>query len=100
MYRGETITTTISGFPVAVSEIANLYIIFRTASRTLLEKTLSDCTISGESISFTLSQEESLALSNGTIMRSVIVITQDGSRFESVPSPMTCGQTAKGEVLE
>lgn len=99
MYQGETITTTISGFPVPVADIANIYIIFRSAAKILIEKTLSDCTIDGETISFKLSQRESLNLCCGPITRSVIVITRDGSRFESAPSQIECGQTAKREVL-
>lgn len=45
MYQGETITTTIIGFPVPVSEIKSLYIVFKNKFRVLLEKTLDDCTI-------------------------------------------------------
>ena len=99
MYQGETITTTISGFPVPVSEIANLYIIFRSSAKILIEKTFADCTVDGETVSFKLSQQESLNLWCGPITRSVIVITKDGSRFESEPSQIVCGQTAKREVL-
>lgn len=99
MYQGETITTTITGFPIPVADIANLYIVFKNQFKTLLEKTLKDCEVSEETVSFTLTQEESLALSRGIISRSVIVITKDGSRFESCPSPFACGPTAKKEVL-
>lgn len=77
MYQGETITTTISGFPVPVSEIANLYIIFRSSAKILIEKTFADCTVDGETVSFKLSQRESLNLCCGPITRSVIVITKD-----------------------
>ena len=99
MYRGETITTTISGFPIPVAEIANLYVVFKVRNRTLIEKTLADCTVKDDTVSFVLSQEESLRLQTGPVIRSVIVITKDGSRFESQPSEMQCGQTAKDEVL-
>lgn len=99
MYRGETITTTITGFPIPVSEIQNLYIVFKNGFRTLLEKTLADCTISEDSVQFRLTQEESLLLSTGTVKRSAIVITKDGCRFESCSSPFVCGETAKDEVL-
>lgn len=99
MYRGETITTTISGFPVPVADIDQLYVVFRVRNRTLIEKSLEDCTVKDEAVQFKLSQEESLRLQSGPIMRSVIVITKDGSRFESQPSEMQCGQTAKDEVL-
>ena len=50
MYQGETITTTISGFPVPVSEIANLYIIFRSSTKILIEKTFADCIVDGETV--------------------------------------------------
>ena len=99
MYQGETITTTIYGFPVPISSISNLFIIFKNQFKTLVEKTLKDCEISGETLSFTLTQQESLQLSCGMITRHVVVITNDGSRFESCPSPFKCGQTVKNEVL-
>ena len=99
MIRGETITTAITDLPIPVSEIENIYIVFRTISRVLLEKTLADCTIDGELIECTISQEESLRLTCGPLVRSVIVITKSGARFEHSNTEMVCGQTAKSEVL-
>lgn len=99
MYQGETITTTIKNLPVPVSNIANLYIVFKSASKTILEKTLKDCSISGETIENRLTQEESLLFPPGNIKRSVIVITLDGTRFETDPCDIVCGKTAKAEVL-
>lgn len=99
MYQGETITVTITGFPIPISDIKNIYIVFRNDFKTLIEKTLSDCTVDGASLSFRLSQEESLLLSQGPVQRSAIIITRDGSRFESCPSPFICNTTAKKEVL-
>lgn len=101
MYQGETIETTITGFPVSISEIKDLRILFTSGTKTLLEKTLPDCKVSesNDSVSFKLSQAESLSLCVGKIKRSVIVITKDGSRFESCPSYIICDRTAKDEVL-
>ena len=99
MIRGETITTAIHDLPVLVSDIQNIYITFHTVTRVLLEKTLADCTIDGELIECTLSQEESLKLTCGTITRSVIVITKSGARFEHTNEELVCGQTARNEVL-
>lgn len=99
MYQGETITTTISNFPIPISDIKELFIVFRSGSRVLLEKNLQDCSISGETVSFKLSQEESLMLSEGPIYRSAIIISNDGSRFESCPSIMNCRKTTKDEVI-
>ena len=99
MYQGETITTTISNLPVPVSEISNVYIIFKNQARILIEKTLKDCAVEGEMITFRLTQKESLSLISGKIERSVIVITKDGSRFESCPCPFAVASTVKNEVL-
>lgn len=100
MYQGETVTTTITDLPISTTEIANIYIIFKTKTKTILEKTLVDCEVNGEVITFTLSQEESLSFPTGTIERSIIVIAIDGSRFECDPCTITCGKTAKSEVLK
>lgn len=99
MFQGETITVTVTGFPIPISDIKSIYIVFRNEFKTLIEKTLADCEINGASLVFKLSQAESLLLSQGPIYRSAIIITQDGSRFESCPSPFLCNQTAKKEVL-
>lgn len=99
MYQGETVTTTITDLPISVTEIANLYIIFKTKTKTILEKTLADCDVTGEVITFKMTQEESLSFPTGTVERSIIVIATDGSRFECDPCTITCGKTAKSEVL-
>lgn len=101
MYQGETITTTISGFPIPVSEIKDLKIVFKNNAKVLLEKTLQDCTVSetDDSVSFALSQEESLSLCIGLIERTVVIVTKDGTRFESCPSNIICAPTMKKEVL-
>lgn len=99
MYQGETITTTLTDLPVSVTDIQNLYILFKSQSKILVEKTLKDCEVTDEVITFTLTQEESLSLPTGRIDRSIIVITKDGSRFESDPCEIMVGKTAKSEVL-
>lgn len=99
MYQGETITTVIDNLPVPVVDVANVYIIFKDHAKVLIEKTLKDCIITGETIELRLTQEESLSLPQGKIDRSIIVITKDGSRFETDPCPILCGKTVKNEVL-
>lgn len=101
MYQGETITTTISGFPIPISEINDLKIVFKNNEKVLLEKTLEDCSVSetGDSLSFDLTQEESLSLCVGKISRTVVIVTNDGSRMESCPSYILCTPTSKEEVL-
>lgn len=99
MYQGETITTTVTDLPVPISEIVNVYIVFKNNSKILIEKTLNDCTVTDDTITCRLTQEESLSLPTGNIERSIIVITKDGSRFESDPCTIPCGKTVKSEVL-
>lgn len=99
MYRGETITTTITGLPVPIEEIAELYLVFKTATKVLLEKTLADCTMEDETISVKLTQAESLSLTVGTISRHIVILTKGGSRFERKADDFECGPTAKDVVL-
>lgn len=108
MIRGETITTKITGFPVKVENIREMYVIFSYSSEyynssptIMLEKSLKDCTVDTEaqSISFQLTQAESLQLQVGNIQRSVIVVTTDGARFESRPSILKVFETKKDEVI-
>lgn len=99
MIRGETITTAIRDLPVSVNDIENIYVVFRTLTKIVLEKTLADCEIDGELIECTISQEESLRLPCGPLIRSVIVITKSGARFEHINEELVVGQTGKSEVL-
>lgn len=99
MYQGETATTKITGFPVEMHDIENIHIIFISGNKIVIEKQLADCTIIEDGVEFTLSQQESLSLNVGKVSRSCIVITKDGTRFESSPSIVSVEQTAKNEVL-
>lgn len=102
MHRGETITTTITGFPIPLEDIADLRIVFSNDFKVLLVKTLAECEIADDtfnSLSFTLTQEESLMLTRGKIARSVVIITKNGDRIESCPSYILCSPTARSEVI-
>lgn len=101
MHQGETITTTVTGFPIPVSEIKDLTIVFKNNAKVLLEKTLQDCTVSetDDSVTFELSQEESLSLCIGKIERTAIIVSRDGTRFESCPSYFCCYPTERNEVI-
>lgn len=99
MHQGETITTTVSNFPVPVSEIKEFTISFKNKLNTYVTKTLKDCIVSGETLVFELSQAESLSLPVGKIDRSAVIITKDGTRFECCPSPIMCHRTSRDEVI-
>lgn len=99
MYRGETVRTIMKGFPVPVSDIAQLCITYQTGSRVLLEKWLDSCEVGDDYISFQLTQEESLYLTCGDIERCVVIVTKDGQRYESEPDRFVCLQTSKDGVV-
>lgn len=101
MYQGETVTTKITGFPIPISTIRDLRIVFKNGFKILLEKKLSDCKVLDDdySVEFELSQEESLSLCTGKIDRSVVIVTKDGSRMESEPSPIVCSETVRDGVM-
>ena len=90
MYRGTTPTLTF-GLPFATDNIKSLYITFVDKNDSIvLEKDIASCTLSGKSVSVTLTQEETLALegrsetriqlrvldNNGTALASDIITVQ------------------------
>lgn len=99
MIQGETISTFIHGLPIPLSEVQDVVITFHTITRTLLTKTLADCRINCETIECKISQEESLAFTCGPVTRSVVVLTNDGSRFELVDETMMVCKTSRNEVI-
>jgi hypothetical protein len=62
MIRGTTPTITYN-FPFAASGISKIRIYFMQGTETLLTKTESDCTFSGQSVSVTLTQQETYGFS-------------------------------------
>lgn len=99
MIQGETISTFIHNLPIPLSEVQDVVITFHTLTRTLLTKALVDCRIDGEVIECKISQEESLAFTCGPVTRSVIVLTNDGSRFELADETMMVCKTSRSEVI-
>ena len=98
MYQGETITTTVTGFPVPLTTAQNVHVVFRDRIGVCLEIESSDGEIVDDD-KFKLTQEDSLQLTAGRLQRSVIVIMKDGSRMESNPSDFVVNTTAKEGVL-
>ena len=99
MIQGETISTFIHDLPIPVSEVKDVAITFHTLTKTLLSKTLEDCRIEGEVIECKISQEESLGFTCGPVVRSVIILTSDGSRFELADETMIVCKTSRNEVI-
>lgn len=61
MIRGTTPTLEFT-LPFDTSLIAEMYVTIAQGEKTVLEKTLSDCSCSGTSVSLTLTQEDTLKL--------------------------------------
>ena len=61
MYRGTTPTLKFT-LPFEASTLAEAYISIEQNRRVILEKTIEDCTLSGNTISVKLTQEETLKL--------------------------------------
>lgn len=101
MYQGETLTVDITGFPIDISLISSIRIVFLDGKIPCLELTEEDCTFNADEqiVSFTLSQEQSLRINTGSISRRVIVVDKNGSRFEAKLENETVDFTAKREVI-
>lgn len=99
MYQGETITVTIAGLPFPTSYIRLVRIVFHTATKTILEKAVDDCIIGEDYIQCTLTQKDTLAFPCGPIQQSVIIICNDGSRFERDEGVIIVNKTSKREVM-
>ena len=99
MIQGDSISTFIPGFPVPFCQVKDINIIFHTITKTLLVKTLGDCMIHDGVVECKISQEESLRFTCGPVTRSVVVITQDGSRFELPDEALFVEKTSRNEVI-
>lgn len=98
--RGTTPTITMT-LPFSHELIEVGYVIVRQNKNTVIEKPVSDCTCSGNTLSVKLTQEETLDLSreyNAEI--DVVVKTTGGDRLET-DSPYIVGvaDTVKDEVI-
>lgn len=99
MIRGTTPTHTFD-LPFDTSIIKTLRILYAQEGKTVLEKTEADCSMAGNTITLTLSQRDTLALSAGTFAECQIrVLTKDGAALASVPMGVPVGKVLSEEVL-
>lgn len=99
--RGTTPTITFSFSSVRPSDISAAYLTISCLGGTaLVERELDSATVSSSSISWTLTQEETLRFSAGT---SVQILCDwklsDGTRGRSKEASYSVGETAKNEVI-
>lgn len=101
MIAGNTVRVTVSSLPVPHAALTELLVIYRSeeSGQPLLTKGLGDMTVSNEEYTFTLTQAESLSLS-GRCLRSVVFVTRNGIRAESLPELLEFRESAHPEVIE
>lgn len=83
MIRGTTPTHTFT-LPFDVDLIKSLRVIYQQNDETVLIKTLTDCAVAGNVISYKLTQEETLQFAqNAKVSIQIRVLTNDGDALAS-----------------
>lgn len=87
--------------PVAASLIKSVRFTYEQDGNTIVEKTEADCTITDESITVQLTQEDTLRFEeNKIISAQVRILTTAGEVFASDIKSLTAEKTLNDEVLE
>ena len=105
MRRGTTPTITFN-LPFDTEIIKDLRITFAqevsffNEQNTVIDKSLSDCTLDGSQIILALTQEDTLKLDSGKgVTFQVKILTTDGQVIASKPRSVAVGLILNGEVL-
>ena len=99
MIRGTT-PTHIFEIPIDSSLLKQVQITYAQGSANLLVKTIEDCVLDGNSISVTLSQEETLMFSHKKDVEVQIrVLTKDGTAMATTVRQVDVGRVLNEEVL-
>ena len=98
MIRGTT-PTHIFKLPIDTSEICKVRITYRQSGKTVLEKTEQDITMDGDTISYQLTQEESLTFGTANAELQVKVLTSSGNVMASNIIKLSIGEILNTEVL-
>lgn len=101
MIRGTTPTLEFT-LPFDTSLIAEMYVTIAQGEKTVLEKTLSDCSCSGTSVSLTLTQEDTLRLQQQPRLQGEIQIrvrTTSGEALASDIMSVYVGRILKEGVI-
>lgn len=99
MIRGTT-PTHIFEIPIDSSLLKQVQITYAQGSTNLLVKTIEDCVLDGNSISVTLSQEETLMFSHKKDVEVQIrVLTKDGTAMATTVRQVDVGRVLNEEVL-
>ena len=98
MRRGTTPTNTFT-VDVDLRQATALYVTYKQNSRVILEKTLEDATITETSVAVTLTQEETLAFSKGTVSIQIRAKFADGAAIASNIITSSVDQILKDGVI-
>ena len=99
MIRGTT-PTHIFEIPIDSSLLKQVQITYAQGNTNLLVKTIEDCVLDGNSISVTLSQEETLKFSHKKDVEVQIrVLTKDGTAMATTVRSVDVGRVLNEEVL-
>lgn len=100
MIRGTT-PTHVFQLPIDAGTLKEVRITYKQHSKVVLEKTEADVTMEGRTISFVLTQEESMRFESGvTVKLQVKVLTVNGTVLASPIREFTVEDILNSEVLE
>lgn len=100
MIRGTTPTHQFR-LPFAVSRIQEIRILYAQGGQLILEKTESDCVLNEDTVSVTLSQEETLLFSHREAVDCQIrVLTEDGTALANQAIHLPVDMVLSEEVLQ
>ena len=96
---GTTPTITYKFKIVSPSDFRDCILTIKSNGQIILEKTLSDATVGEDSVSWTLTQEETLALGTKTAKMMINGITYTGKRGASEETIIVGATNHKSEVI-
>ena len=96
---GTTPTITYTFRTVSVSDLTKAILTIKCAGQVILEKTLADAVIGENSLSWTLTQQETLALSTRTAKMMLNWLTNSGTRGASAETAIVGVTNHKREVI-
>lgn len=99
MYRGTTPTLTFT-LPFSTRNIDNAYVSFAQRGAIVVDKPLSECTLNGNNLIVTLSQEETLSLKSGLSVEIQISVRIGDSVMRSSIMTTTVKRILKDEEIK
>lgn len=98
MRRGTTPTITITA-DIDLSAASNLYVTFKQGDRVVIEKTLSEVSVTENMVICELSQEDTLALKSTLVRFQIRATLNDGSKVASNIMTASVDEILKGGAI-